>query len=142
LTYTQRIQRPGHRHETERLLALSGMAGPASPTLGLTAADHGIAMAWLENNNVTGRFVAVAPGSVWGTKRWGKYPALVAGLHEQVVVVGGPEDAALADGILAAAASARSAVGQLPLRASAALISRASALVTNDSLPLHLAQAT
>jgi heptosyltransferase-2 len=142
LTYTHRVARPAGRHETERLLALAGIAGGAKPTLGLTAADHGAAIAWLETQGVTGPFVALAPGSIWGTKRWGKYPELAAAIGHDVVVVGGPEDAPLAAEIMAAAPRARSAVGELPLRGSAALLSRAAALITNDSLPLHLAQAT
>jgi heptosyltransferase-2 len=142
LAYTKRVRVPEARHETERLQSLAEFGGPVRPSLGLTPSDHGTALAWLETNGVTAPFVVVAPGSVWGTKRWGKYPALVGGMEQQVVVVGGPEDKALADEILAAAPNARSAVGQLPLRASAAVIAKSSALVTNDSLPLHLAQAT
>jgi heptosyltransferase-2 len=142
LSYTRRVVRPVKQHETVRLLALAGGLGPAQPTLGLTPADHGAAIAWLETHGVTAPFVALAPGSIWGTKRWGKYPALAAGLTQDVVVIGGPEDAALADAIVATAPQARSAVGMLTLRGSAALLSRAAALVTNDSLPLHLAQAT
>jgi len=91
---------------------------------------------------VTDRFVVMAPGSIWGTKRWGKFPALAPALDIDMVVVGGPEDGTLANEIVSASPRARSAVGQLPLRASAALVARAAAVVTNDSLPLHLAQAT
>jgi len=123
-------------------MALAGEAGPARPSLGLTPADHGAAIAWLETHGVGTPFVVLAPGSVWGTKRWGKYPELAAILDHEVVVIGGPEDAALAEAIVAATPRGHSAVGQLPLRGSAALLSRAAALVTNDSLPLHLAQAT
>jgi heptosyltransferase-2 len=58
------------------------------------------------------------------------------------VVVGGREDAPLADQVVAAAPGrAHSAAGALGLRASAALIARAAVLVTNDSAPLHLATA-
>ena len=142
LSYTHRMVRPVERHETERLLALIGATGTAQPTLGLTSADHGAAIAWLETHGVTSPFVALAPGSIWGTKRWGKYPELAAAITQDVVVVGGPEDAALAEAIVATTPRARSAVGQLPLRGSAALVARAAALVTNDSLPLHMAQAT
>lgn len=141
-SYTARVTRPADRHETERMVALAGHSGPQRPSLGLTSADHGAANAWLESHGVTAPFVALAPGSIWGTKRWGKYPELAAGLDLDVVVIGGPEDGALADEILAAAPRARSAVGALPLRSSAALIARAAALVTNDSLPMHLAQVT
>ncbi len=141
-TYTRRVERPGNRHETERMLALAGVAGPARPTLGLSPADHDAATAWLDSRGIRSPFVVVAPGSVWGTKRWGKYPELVGALDQDVVVIGGPDDASLAEAIVAASPRAHSAVGMLPLRSSAALLARAAALVTNDSLPLHLAQAT
>jgi heptosyltransferase-2 len=141
-SYTHRVTRPEGQHETGRLLALAGRSGPAQPSLGLTLADHAIATEWLAASGVADRFIVVAPGSIWGTKRWGKYPELAAALDHDVVVIGGSDDGPLADAIVAAAPRARSAVGQLPLRSSAALLSRAQALVSNDSLPLHLAQAT
>jgi heptosyltransferase-2 len=86
--------------------------------------------------------VALAPGSIWGTKRWPYFADLVSGLDKPCVVVGGSEDADLA-GAIAAAAPGRvvSAAGALSLRVSAALIQRAAVLLTNDSAPLHLATA-
>ena len=139
--YTRRIARPAGGHETDRLLALAGASGPRLPTLGLTEADHAAAEGWLAAHGVPGGFVAVAPGSIWATKRWGRYPALAAVLDRPVVVVGGRDDRPLAAEVVAAG-RAWDATGALSLGGSAALIGRAAALVTNDSLPLHLAQAT
>jgi heptosyltransferase-2 len=67
---------------------------------------------------------------------------LAAALPGTIVVVGGPEDREAGRDI-AARDSARihSAAGELSLRASAALIERATMLVSNDSAPLHLAGA-
>jgi heptosyltransferase II len=150
LTYTERVARARTGHETERLLALVPRAAAASPSrdeahpvsLALTGADRGAADAWLRTAGVEGRFVAVAPGSIWGTKRWPYYAELASRLALPIVVVGGPDDAELADTIVAAAPErVRSAAGRLTLRASAALIERAAVLVTNDSAPLHLATA-
>ena len=143
ISYTDRVSRPRTGHEVERLLALAGTAGQSAPVnLGLTAADHDAAERWLESHRITPRFVAIAPGSIWGTKRWPYYRELAAGLDRLCVVIGGGEDSPLADSIVAAAPDrAVSAVGGLGLRASAALISRAAVLVTNDSAPLHLATA-
>ena len=141
-SYTHRVARPEGTHETARLLALAGRSGPARPALAITNDEQRLADEWLSTNGVGGRFVALAPGSVWGTKRWDKYPALAATMDLPVVVIGGPTERELAAEILAAQPAARSAVGAMPLRVSAALLARARALVTNDSLPLHLAQAT
>jgi heptosyltransferase II len=57
-------------------------------------------------------------------------------------VVGSGADRELADGILAATeGDAIDATGRLSLLASAALIGRCAAIVSNDSAPLHLASA-
>ena len=143
ITYTHRVPRATRGHEVERLLALAAPAGHAPPVrLELTVEDRAAADDWLRHHGVAERFVALAPGSIWGTKRWPGYAELAAALDAPIVVVGGPEDAPLA-GQVAAAAPRRShsAAGALSLRASAALIERAAVLVTNDSLPLHLATA-
>jgi len=89
-------------------------------------------------------FVALAPGSAWGTKRWAYYPDLAKKLGEdsRIAVVGSDADSALAAQIIAALppGCAINGVG-LPLLASAELIGRARAIVTNDSAPQHLASA-
>jgi heptosyltransferase-2 len=115
---------------------------PERVSLGLTADDHAAAERWLQRHAITSGFVALAPGSIWGTKRWPYYPDLVKRLDRSCVVIGSAADCDLADNIVTAAPTrAVSAAGALPLRASAALISRAAVLVTNDSAPLHLATA-
>ena len=131
--------------------AAAGLAGqprcggpPPVPAvaLGLTAEDRAAADAWLRERGVAPGFVALAPGSIWGTKRWPCYAELAAALDAPVVVIGGPDDAVLADASRGGGAGPRiSAAGELGLRASAALIARAAVLVTNDSAPLHLATA-
>jgi heptosyltransferase-2 len=144
IAYTSRVVRPATGHEVERLLALVGgaLADPEPVKLELHPADHARADAWLSANGVTGRFVAVAPGSVWGSKRWPYYVELVSRLDRPAVIVGGPEDVPLAGSIVAGAPDrVVSAAGALSLKESAALIQRASILVTNDSAPLHLATA-
>ncbi len=145
VTYTRRVPRAKQGHEVERLLALAGDAARHETppvVIGLTPEDRVAADAWLEERGLKGGFVALAPGSIWGTKRWPGYAELAAALDRPIVVVGGLEDAPLADAVVAAAPGrAHSAAGTHPLRASAALIGRAAVLVTNDSAPLHLATA-
>jgi heptosyltransferase-2 len=150
VTYTRRVRRPASGHEVERLLALAQPAVGADAGsllvpvvhLALTADDRAAADAWLRERNVGAGFVALAPGSIWGTKRWAGYAELAAALDAPIVVLGGRDDAPLADQVVAAAPGrAYSAAGTLGLRTSAALIARAGVLVTNDSAPLHLATA-
>jgi len=141
--YTEARPKPPLGHESDRLLALADEApGAYPPHLRPTTADERAAAAI-----VRGEFVALAPGSIWGSKRWPYYAELAATLaeHVAVVVVGGPDDVELGDAIVQAVRpsdrQAVNACGRLTLRESAALIGRASALVTNDSAPRHLATA-
>jgi heptosyltransferase-2 len=144
VTYTARLLRPASRHEAERLLALAGPGGGTPPvvSLGLTPEDFQAADQWLSRRGIAAGFTALAPGSIWGTKRWPGYPELAAAVETAVVVVGGLDDAPLAEAVAARAPErTHLAAGQLTLRQSAALIARAGVLVTNDSAPLHLATA-
>ena len=141
--YTRTVPRDTTKHESERLLGLLGSERPTADWgMTLTDSDKAKADTWMQANGVRDGFIALAPGSIWGTKRWPYYPELAKLLGErQVVVIGGKDDAALAGAILAAAPNAKNSAGQLSLRESAALIQRAAALVTNDSSPLNLATA-
>jgi heptosyltransferase-2 len=143
ITYTRRVRRLAEGHEVERLLALSPDSNHrAQVSLGLTADDHHEAERWLERHAIAPGFVALAPGSIWGTKRWPYYADLVNRLGRPCVIIGSAADCDLADSIVTAAPiRAVSAAGALGLRASASLIGRAAVLVTNDSAPLHLATA-
>jgi heptosyltransferase-2 len=144
ISYTARVPRAGEGHEVERLLALAGPERTAAPpvALGLEPADRAAADRWLAAHAVEPGFVALAPGSIWGTKRWPYYPELAAALERPIVVLGSRDDAELAEAVVAAVPGrAHSAAGELDLRAAAALLERASVLFTNDSAPLHLATA-
>jgi heptosyltransferase-2 len=144
VTYTRRVARPTGVHEVERLLALAEPLEGERPsvTLALTADDLAAADAWLAAHGLGSGFVALAPGSIWGTKRWPYYADLAAALEGRSVIIGGADDRSLAEAISTATrGKAVSAAGALALRESAALIRRAGCLVTNDSAPLHLATA-
>jgi heptosyltransferase-2 len=143
--YTESLPKPRTGHEADRLLALAnGAPGVYRPQLRPTADDAAAAAALAE-----APFVALAPGSIWGSKRWPYYAELACRLSERiaVVVVGGPADVGLGEEIERAAQGRTgrqrvvNACGKLTLRQSAALIGRAQLLVTNDSAPLHLATA-
>jgi len=142
--YTRHVVRPDDGHEAERLLRLGepGAGTRAEVGLGLTEADRREAGEWLREHGVPNGFVALAPGSIWATKRWPYYAELARALDRPLVIVGGAEDRELGQ-VVAAEAPGRAwlAAGELPLRASAALLERAALLITNDSAPLHLASA-
>jgi heptosyltransferase-2 len=150
LFYTDVRRRPAEGHEIDRLLALADVRAPRQtrPALGITAHDRAAAECLLQDAGVRSPLVALAPGSIWGSKRWPHYAGLAQSLVSRgvgVAAVGGAEDASLGEEIVAAVRQAGgravSACGRLTLRQSAALIGKAAVLVTNDSAPLHFAQA-
>ena len=153
LLYTRRSRYRADRHHTERLWRLAAgddAADPAPetirPRLYPGDTERAAIDALLKEIPRDGAaLLALAPGSIWGTKRWPHFPALasrVAPLY-RLVVVGGAGDAALAAEIARAAGRERvvDATGKLSLLASAELLSRCAGLVTNDSAPQHLASA-
>lgn len=94
-------------------------------------------------------FCALAPGSVWATKRWPveRFSELAQKLvHEtgaHVFLIGGNSDATLCAQIAARCGNdVVNTAGQLSLRQSAALLDRCQILISNDSAPTHLGVAT
>src|SRR5213076_2311191 len=70
-------QRPQRSHEIDRVLALGGVAVPhARPALHVTLADRAATEGFLREHGMRERFVALAPGSIWGSKRWPYYREL------------------------------------------------------------------
>jgi len=150
--YTERVRYQPDRHHAERLLllAFSDCADPFQPDQvrpRLYPGDderHAVDKL-LEGASIGEPFVALAPGSAWGTKRWPFYPELAALVAKDfpVVVVGGNGEVEAGELILAQIPKGRgvNAAGRLSLLGSAEIIGRAAALVGNDSAPQHLASA-
>ena len=150
--YTRTVVAPDNDHHAARLLRLATVEDGVEPAAHLLrprlypgdderrAVDALLGAApWRDEP-----LVAVAPGSVWATKRWPYYAELSVLLapHARIVVTGAQADEPLARDIVAAVGDrALDATGRLTLLASAELIGRAIVLVTNDSAPLHLASA-
>ena len=150
--YTKKVRYTPEKHHAERLWSLSmdECADPPlpeqlRPRLYPGNEDRGAVDKLLSEHSFTEPFIALAPGSAWGTKRWPFYPELAALLHDRfpVVVVGGNGDIEAAETIVAQLPPGRglSAAGKLSLLGSAELLSRAAALVANDSASQHLASA-
>ena len=96
---------------------------------------------YLENN------IAIAPGSVWNTKRWSKenYTALSKLLKASgfnLVFIGSEGERELAQEIInKAEIEAINSCGKLSILQSAGLISQCRALICNDSGALHIGNA-
>ncbi len=94
------------------------------------------------------KMIAIAPGSVWMTKRWPqeRYEELGRLLVKDgfsVALIGGREDRVLCQSIAGGISRDHTVVaaGELSLLQSADLIHRCRVAVSNDSAPMHLAVA-
>jgi len=151
--YTTQLPYAPERHHAERLwsLAMSPCADPPTrdqirPRLYPSDEDRQKVDSLLRQSGSIGDpFVALAPGSAWGTKRWPYYVELAKRLADdfRIAVIGSKPDSRMAAEIVESVprGSVINAVDVLPLLASAELIGRAQAIVTNDSAPQHLASA-
>lgn len=109
--------------------------------------DRALAREILQNAGVI-HAVAMAPGSVWPTKRWDAagYGRLIRMLEEKgvdVILTGAPEERELCLRIatMAGIPDARVLAGRTGILQSAALLADCLALVTNDNGAMHLANA-
>ncbi len=87
--------------------------------------------------------VAIAPGSVWATKRWLEEYFVETATQLQnkgytVVLIGGNDDAARC-GTIARLSNSISLAGEFSLPQTASLLTQCHALLTNDSAPTHIA---
>jgi heptosyltransferase II len=149
--YTTRVRYRGELHHAERLWQLGAgeearaTADQLRPRLYPGGSERELVDSVIAGSPIVDRpFVAVAPGSIWGTKRWPYFAELARAIAPlaPIAVVGGADDGAL--GRAVSEEVGRGVVdvtGRLPLLASAELIRRAAVLVTNDSAPQHLASA-
>ncbi len=146
--YTDRVTYRDDWHHSRRLLSLGDMTAASSTAIvapRLYPGDGDVAQVDELLEGVARPLVALAPGSVWKTKRWPRYAELARLLAEDhdIAIVGGEADASHAVEIARGLRSERvvDATGKLSLLGSAELVRRAVALVTNDSAAEHLASA-
>jgi heptosyltransferase II len=147
--YTHRLPYMEDDHHTRRLLSLAGGADAATgerlrPRLYPGQVERAAVDGLLEGVGPSTTLFALAPGSIWATKRWPRFVELAADLSRRgtIVTIGSAGDRDLAAAIDSAVdGRAIDATGKLTLLASAELIGRSRVLVTNDSAPQHLASA-
>ncbi|KAA3611935.1 MAG: lipopolysaccharide heptosyltransferase II [Planctomycetota bacterium] len=144
--FTERVSYQADLHEIERNLQLLGGGSWQRPRMYPDAGERERVAGLLPGRS----FVAMAPGSLWETKRWPaqRFSELAAALSAKgvdVVLLGGPEDRPLcrevhqrAKDFGAEESALHDLCGQTNLRESAALLEKALALVSNDSAPMHL----
>lgn len=130
-------RRPGHR--LAHLAEVLGLAPPPLPVAWWDVADAAALPPLPEH------FLALGPTANWSYKVWPpeRFVALARTIELPVIVLGGPggAEAAMAAPVLVALPGATDLVGRLTLPQAAALLSRATLYVGNDSGLMHLAAA-
>jgi heptosyltransferase II len=152
---THRIPYVASRHEVERNLSLLSAlnivaAEKEIPVVYPNANDAKVVEKFLFEQEILApeRCIALAPGSVWNTKRWlpERFTGLAHALANDgwtVFLMGGREDAELCTSIATEAGHKNIflTAGKFSLLESAELLRRCKVLVSNDSAPLHLSVA-
>ncbi|MGB5896269.1 MAG: glycosyltransferase family 9 protein [Ignavibacteriaceae bacterium] len=99
---------------------------------------------FLSSNKIDTEFIAVAPGSVWETKRYPKeyFSEVIKSLilkNEKVVLIGGDNDKSLCDEIsYNLNYSVENLAGKFSVTETIHLLRGAKLLITNDSAPTHM----
>jgi len=99
------------------------------------------------NGRDSSKFIAIAPGSAQFTKQWPKeyFASLIKSLEQNgwiIFLIGGKEDRTLSEEIIESKSlSSVNLAGDLSILESAALISKMDLVISNDSAPLHIANA-
>jgi len=149
---TYRVNRDPEAYEAARNLALivpfGGSVSRFLPQLPEREDELQQVRELLDRSNLDPtRLIALAPGSVWETKRWPEeYWTLLAKRFEtegyHIVLVGGPSDRDLAERITSQCGEhAVNVAGKLSIPGSAELLRIARLLVSGDTAPVHLAVA-
>jgi heptosyltransferase-2 len=151
--YKKRAKYYSHMHEVERLFQLfTAFSGTESmiktiPDVKLEIDDdvHMFIDSKLSSLNITNKskIVAVAPGSVWATKKWleSYFIELCSLLIKQglePILIGSAIDKGLCARI-ANASGANSFAGESSIPQTLCLLEKASLTITNDSAPTHFA---
>ncbi len=158
--YTRRVRRDASKHEVRRNLQLMGPlasgdsvdSAPAGGKLWVSLdqedrdwANRSLAEFGIHEND---RVIAVAPGSVWATKRWVPegFAAVIDGLiakhKRKVVLLGSQGDRPVIEEILTRCREKPlDFSGQTTLPQLAALLKRSELLITNDNGAMHVGAA-
>ncbi len=150
LLHSHRIPYPAAVHEIARNLQLLSPFGPipqVDPPI-VIPSEEDVALADQKLREIHQPLLALAPGSVWFSKRWpevyfAKLGRMLAAEGNFIVLIGGEEDRPLGHRIRAAIGSGCiNLCGELSLRQSVEVLRRCRLLVTNDSAPTHLGVAS
>lgn len=151
--YDYKVHYESNIHEIQRNLCLLGPTGKMESQIIKPELFPGeserkkIDKLFTQNKiNAGDKLIAIAPGSVWFTKRFPedkfvKLCDLLESLECKILLIGGKSDSRISDYILTHSVNKNiiNTTRSLSILESAELIRRSSLLITNDSAPLHIA---
>lgn len=146
--YTESVEYQSNIHEIDRNLSLIKFLKFKEiyriPELFPDDSDKFFVNDFLDNNNITEKFVCIAPGSKWFTKRWpiNYFIELIKMFNNEnikVILIGGKEDSDICNSITIEINNIINTSGIFSLLQTAELIKRSSLLISNDSAPIHIA---
>jgi heptosyltransferase-2 len=151
LAFTHIVKYESRYHEIERNLSLLSAIGLYKkivyPAIYENAEDKKKVQSFFKTKNIENDIIfAVAPGSVWPTKRWPEayyleFCQILSSKGIQVILIGGAEDRELCNRISEKLSLVHNSAGYFSLRESYYLLKKCSGILTNDSAPLHLGMA-
>lgn len=149
--YTRQVKRLGKDHHAVlRNLSLVKDYSDSqvdAPGMKLFAPDRTrVCSAVLDEISKPEPFAVLAPGSAWETKKWhwqgfARLSSLLDAMAIRVVLIGGPDESDTCQKI-ADQGRAKDFSGALSLPETLFLMNRASLVVANDSMAMHMASAT
>lgn len=156
VVYTRKVFRDTNLHEVERVLSLLNPLEIESGRLDKMPYLEISPETWGRTKNIfdgagispNDMVIGIAPGSVWGTKRWTPegYAALIGRLIERydakVLLLGSPSERDAGNRIMSLTNNMPvDLIGKTTLRELTAVIDRCRLLIGNDSAPGHIASA-
>jgi len=147
--FTKKIKHEVNKHEVKRNLSLLDLEDEEiPPKIYPGDAERESVRILLKEFGIGDEFIAIAPGSIWNTKRWipEHFSELIRLLNEKdmppVIMTGGPGERELCQSIQRNFIGyVHVAAGRIDPLESSALLAKAKALVANDSAAGHLAAA-
>ncbi len=146
--YSEKIHYDKDKHEVRRCLDLINASDKNKyrPRIFIDDESKEKADKILAERKIRKDFAIIAPGSVWTTKRYPNYPALIELIKKEldldIVLLGGRDDIAISRSIAKTSSNlCCDLAGKTDFLVSAEIISRAKIAISNDSAPAHIAAA-
>ncbi|MCG6553868.1 MAG: glycosyltransferase family 9 protein [Candidatus Magnetominusculus sp. LBB02] len=143
LFYSHTVEGGMDVHAVDRYMKIAGFAGASATEIEFPLLYEEIDEDWAKELK-KGRYVVMAPGAAWVTKRWAarNFGLLAARFSIPTVVVGASGDYMLGQQVVESSSGmAINAAGKTTLKGLASLIRDARFMVTNDTGPMHIGAA-